>query len=182
MFRLCAHRFLMLMLLFIFLLPLPGLASSRSTMMVWEASEGFSEQYTEETDTFYRGDPHMKAPKGRHATAMEMFSGLHPDIDLEYHSAWVDDSGLNNALMAGSPGYDMLLDNSADWTAMYKAGLIIDLASYPPLMESLKTWPNLLNLFGDGEHLFAVPYKMRPIFYYVNDTVYSAMGLNVDGE
>lgn len=123
---------------------------------------------------------------GRYGAAIHALTRQHPHAGIDYQlsGSYGSLDELYTAMLAGSSEVDIILSLfTPDLLALYRAGVVEDLSSYPSIREALETWPDLTALLGDGERLFAAPENIiLDLMILVAPDLLNTMGLSVDGD
>lgn len=116
--------------------------------------------------------------------AWALFQAMHSDVDLAVVTPHREKLAVS--MMAGEPGLDMLtlvsdMPMALDVDALYKAGVLYDLSSHPPIAENLKSWIDIRLPFGYDGGVHAIPSydKISVNPWSVNAGLIEALGAKV---
>ena len=97
----------------------------------------------------------------RMARAIELFEEEYPEYAVEFKSQSVD-QGVKTAMMANSPGCDVIITDSLSSASLKNSGFLADLSENEVILQNLESYIDMPFLWEEDGRLFGVPILVIP--------------------
>lgn len=118
----------------------------------------------------------------RMVKAIEIFHRRYPNIEVCFHTE-DDPRILNAAIMAGTPGYDIIgIQESGMFVAspfLYRSGCFVNLLDYPCIEEQLEDYLDIFRPMSYANDMYGVPELIYPTVWEVNALLAEKIGISV---
>jgi len=97
----------------------------------------------------------------RMARAIELFEEEHPEYAVEFKTQGVDE-GAKTAMMANSPGYDVIITDSLSSASLKNSGFLADLSENEVILQNLESYIDMPFLWEEDGRLLGMPTEVYP--------------------